>query len=416
MKLLHVVTFLLMTATFSYGQKNLVMVGGGLSDTNDAIWNEVVNLAGGQGVARIGVVTAASADPWDSWLYYEDQFVNKYGAASAYWVPVTVDSKEMNSDPDVVANIHQQTGFFFGGGDQSRVVESFFLENRVDSPALVAIKEEYDAGAVVGGTSAGTACMSSSVMVTGGLSWSGLVNGACACDIHPDDPLDGLTYDQDGGLGMIDKVILDSHFSERGREGRLIRLLADTKDQSRGTMLGIGMDENTALVIYGVGTNSQRGVAIGEHGVFIAELYNAVIGTNPNDFNIRYVNTHYITEKDEYDFIGGKVTYAPYKKNLIGDEMYQNAITSTNIFSHPDRTPRQYGEYKRIAINLFDSREDDYTCGCSFMSNPYYYVDYFQMSKSTSYHEYHPTYGHHQISYADMDIDIFRTPHSNCPL
>ncbi|XP_070566911.1 cyanophycinase-like [Ptychodera flava] len=165
-----------------------------------------------------------------------------------------------NSDPDVVNNIHQQTGFFFGGGDQSRVTESWFLSGRVESPALIALKERYAAGAVIGGTSAGTACQSSSVMVTGGLSWQGLVYGACACTSHPDDPRDGLTYDPDGGLGVIDDVVLDTHFSERGREGRLIRLVADTMGQSRGAELGIGVDENTALVIYNVGTNYQWGL------------------------------------------------------------------------------------------------------------------------------------------------------------
>jgi len=47
--------------------------------------------------------------------------------------------------------------------------------------------------------------------------------------------------------------------SERGREGRLIRLLSDTRAQSRGVQYGIGVDEDTALVVYDVNTTQATG-------------------------------------------------------------------------------------------------------------------------------------------------------------
>ena len=47
--------------------------------------------------------------------------------------------------------------------------------------------------------------------------------------------------------------------SERGREGRIIRLVADTRSQTHGTLRGVGVDEDTALVVYNVGQSSSYG-------------------------------------------------------------------------------------------------------------------------------------------------------------
>ena len=80
-------------------------------------------IQGGVGVARMGIVTAASADPEDSAIFYDEIF-RSYGAADVYWIPVHEGNTDANMDPDVVANIQTMTGFFFGGGDQRRVINS----------------------------------------------------------------------------------------------------------------------------------------------------------------------------------------------------------------------------------------------------------------------------------------------------
>lgn len=59
-----------------------------------------------------------------------------------------------------------------------------------------------------------------------------------------------LAYSKYGGLGFLNNYVMDSHFSEKGREMRLIRTLLDSKDlPDIGTPKGLGVDENTALVI-----------------------------------------------------------------------------------------------------------------------------------------------------------------------
>ena len=69
-------------------------------------------------------MTAASADPVDSATYYQDLLENTYNVLETYWIPVHVGNTGANSDPEVVANISRMSGFFFGGGDQARIMES----------------------------------------------------------------------------------------------------------------------------------------------------------------------------------------------------------------------------------------------------------------------------------------------------
>ena len=77
--------------------------------------------------------------------------------------------------------------------------------------------------------------------------------GAYAGGYNPQYPND-LSYDEHGGLGfMPSSFLLDTHFSERGRESRLIRLLQDTRNMAGiGATRGFGVDEDTALVITGL--------------------------------------------------------------------------------------------------------------------------------------------------------------------
>jgi cyanophycinase len=107
-------------------------------------------------VAKIGIFTTASSDPIGAAEYYVDMFVNVYGAASATYIPVTETSNN-GDDPSVAELARQQTGFFFGGGDQLRILTALRPNGR-DTLVLTAVKDMLKAGAVVGGTSAGTAC------------------------------------------------------------------------------------------------------------------------------------------------------------------------------------------------------------------------------------------------------------------
>ncbi len=158
-------------------------------------------------------------------------------------------------DPEVLIALPARVqGVFFSGGDQWRLRRAFFDRDDRPNPWLQALRDAAAKGdVVIGGTSAGSAVQSSGPMITSGTTEEALKHGAIASPppvpgcTRSGDCIGGLdedafTYWPAGGLGLAPDMSVDTHFSERARELRLLRLLADT-----GTRFGIGIDETSAL-------------------------------------------------------------------------------------------------------------------------------------------------------------------------
>jgi cyanophycinase len=90
-------------------------------------------------------------------------------------------------------------------------------------------------------------------LLVNGSTYNGLVNGVAEADLIDMHPF-RISYDPQGGLGLISGYVLDSRFSELGREGRLTKVLHETRNLATGATKGIGIDENTALVVTNVFT------------------------------------------------------------------------------------------------------------------------------------------------------------------
>ena len=294
---------------------------------------------GGKGKARFGVISAASENPCcdedSSWAYYQSQLI-KYGAAEVYYIPVTVNTTENNDDPRVISQIRTLTGFFFGGGDQSRIITSFYNQDqRVPSPALMAIKETLLAtGGVVAGTSAGTDVQTLNTMITGGSSYNGLLVGTQTYWQITDLPNENiLTAYGPGGIGTFPYGLLDTHFANRGRHGRLIAMALDTSSHPVGSHICIGVDENTALVVTGPWDN-RKGRVLGEGGVFLADMSDAdasapALGTYRQ---IRQVRASRLSSGDMLDMLTMRITFASYKESMTTKEQDVLPVTSKNIF------------------------------------------------------------------------------------
>ena len=82
--------------------------------------------------------------------------------------------------------------------------------------------------------------------------WSSLAEGVFANTGYSNKYPNNMAYDPNGGLGLIDDFVLDTHFSEMGREGRLIKVVQETRDIATGTTRGLGVDEDTALFVTGL--------------------------------------------------------------------------------------------------------------------------------------------------------------------
>jgi cyanophycinase len=167
-------------------------------------------------------------------------------------------------------------GVFFTGGDQWKLRRAFFRRDDTPNAWLLALRAAVARGdVVIAGTSAGSAVQSGAPMLSNGTPEWALKHGAIASpppapgcarsgDCFGGLDEDAFTFWPAGGLGLAPGIIIDTHFSERARELRLLRLLADT-----GTRLGIGIDETSALHLRWHGDDRLEITALGAHGGWV---------------------------------------------------------------------------------------------------------------------------------------------------
>jgi cyanophycinase len=195
---------------------HLMLIGGG--EKPRAAMEKFVELAGGKN-APIVVIPTASEEA-DTEEYYTNLFKKDYGSTDVVVLPIkTVDDANR---ADLVAAAKRARGIFFGGGDQVRITKAL-----LGTAVLEALREAWRNGAVVGGTSAGTACQSE-LMITGEGDFK--VIRAGAVELIP-------------GLGFLrSDVIVDQHFIARQRQNRLLTVLLEHPGH-----LGVAVDEDTAI-------------------------------------------------------------------------------------------------------------------------------------------------------------------------
>ena len=221
-------------------QGHLFIIGGGARPPH--LMERFVTLAGGPG-SKVLVVPFASEDVEDTGAYNAAEFRN-LGCIADY-------VRFNKGEADLEANLKMLdgvTGVFFSGGDQNRLTDMLLGTTFLDR-----IKEIYQQGGVVGGTSAGAAVMSK-IMITG--------DEAINTNQDVSFPFikKGNTITAEG-FGFLDFAIIDQHFIQRKRENRLIELVITHQ------MLGIGIDESTAIIV------SQDGSfeVVGDRSVMVLE-------------------------------------------------------------------------------------------------------------------------------------------------
>lgn len=301
----------------SYAQPagNLVIVGGGLEADNADIFNEFIRLAGGASKARIAVIPSASGVPVQSWVSFrnilkgyglrEDQLMLVPIAMADDDSTLTFDErnwKDNADDPVWVKKISQCSGVWFTGGDQIRTYACLCRGSHHTTPVLDAIREMYNSGGVIGGTSAGAAIMSNP-MIGGGSSITALEYGVDPGPVLPDSDPKGLFILP--GLGFFTAGIVDQHFHRRARLGRLV--VALMHDSCLGKP-GFGIDENTALVFYGKSNTCQ---VMGQGGVSIFKTDNAGIKRTSAGFTAENIQFSYLESGDRFDATSLKIQPDP---------------------------------------------------------------------------------------------------------
>lgn len=196
----------------------------------------------GEGTLVIATIASAKRDG-----YFEAYCEGFAPLGIGRLVELYLDDRDQARDPARARMIDQADGIFFTGGDQSRL-----MKLTEDTPIATAIRALHQRGGLVAGTSAGASAQGETMVVGGSGEETPRVGDI---ELAP-------------GLGLIPNCIIDQHFAERGRIGRLIGAVSRRPD-----CLGIGVDEDTALRI-------EAGTArvIGSGGVTIIDAARASHG------------------------------------------------------------------------------------------------------------------------------------------
>ncbi|RNI24667.1 cyanophycinase [Flexivirga caeni] len=223
--------------------RSLLIIGGAEDKVGRVtILRRFVRLAGGR-KSRIVVIPTASSVPDEVVEVYSTVF-SRLGAPQID--AVNPPDRAHSSDAGLVALIDQATGVFLSGGNQLRLSQLI-----VGTPLGAAILRAYERGAVIAGTSAGASIMSQFMISMGDEG------------VTPRQRSSQLT----AGLGLLPGVIVDQHFDQRARYGRLLSLVA-----SSPSLLGMGIDEDTAAEI----TDGTELTVVGSGAVFVVDARTAV--------------------------------------------------------------------------------------------------------------------------------------------
>jgi cyanophycinase len=186
---------------------------------------------------RMVLATVASEEP--------DGYLEKYRQSFAdLGVPevteLYIDERDQATMEEKLVDLREVEAVFFSGGDQLRITSLIG-----DTPIYQRVHDIFANGGVIAGTSAGASAMSETM----------LVRGPNAASFRIGD------LSMAPGLGLLPNVIIDQHFAERGRIGRLIGAVSQNP-----RVLGIGIDEDTAIVVQG-----ERIEVIGSGAVYLVD-------------------------------------------------------------------------------------------------------------------------------------------------
>lgn len=251
----------------------LIIIGGHEDKQGErTILKTVAHRARGEH-GRLVIVTVASQLPEELGHEYRALF-KELGVGDVDVVDIR--TRDEATDQKNVDKIADAKVVFFTGGDQLRITSQIG-----DSPVFRCMKEIYHKGATIAGTSAGAAAMPETMLIAGPSDKS---NQISALEMAP-------------GLAFMQGVVIDSHFAERGRMGRLLGAVAQNPRN-----IGLGIDEDTAILV----TGQERFEVIGSGAVYVVDgmgiSYSSLSEKQPDGVvTICDVKLHVLGQDDQYD-------------------------------------------------------------------------------------------------------------------
>ncbi len=255
----------------------LVIIGGAEDQKQHCTILKTVLRISGETNPRVAVIAAASAEPVETGQEYE-QIFEELGAESVR--VLQVNSRSSAQDHSSAAVLQEAAVIFITGGDQLR------LTSILGGTALMEkLWMRFQSGAILAGTSAGASAMSETMIIGGSAD-------------QP--PQRGLIH-MSPGFGFLPRVLVDQHFAQRGRFGRLIAAIALNPG-----FWGMGIDENTAVVV-----SEGRWVdVIGSNGVTMIDgrslIHTNVTETAPREtLTLSALQVHVLAQGAGFDLHSG---------------------------------------------------------------------------------------------------------------
>lgn len=295
---------------------HLMMVGGALQTTNKAVFDKLIEYAGGVDNARFVILPAANLSTESGRGFCEELRLHGIPPDRAEVLNVfESNAATATNDKAILDMVRNATAVYMIGGDQRRLVRALTRKDGSDTPLLYEMRKLYQRGGLIAGTSAGASAQSQLMLAVSGLP-----------DMLVDEGLDtldyGLTDDvaergllMTRGLGFHHPGIIDQHFLQyRGRLGRLTRATADS-----GVPCGFGIDKNSAMSVEPDGR-----VLIAGGNVLIIEPGESLGQDGPCGYEIRDVRISLLSDGDVYDPRTKKVSVAASKAPLLPKDLAFN--------------------------------------------------------------------------------------------
>jgi cyanophycinase len=248
----------------------LIVIGGKEDKSGDMVI--LKNIAEKVGRHKLVLATIASQVPEEVWDDYKKIFKD-LGVKNLEHFSIT-QHKEALDDANL-EKFKDAHAVFFTGGDQLKITTKIG-----GTPVLESIHKIYKSGGLIIGTSAGAAIMGKTMLVGGEDGESHKVGN----------------WMMSPGLGFVEDIIVDQHFAQRGRLGRLLGAIA-----LNPSILGIGIDEDTAIVVHEgtfkvLGTNAVY--VVDGHDVSDTNISQAAANQTMSMHNVRL---HVMAHEERYN-------------------------------------------------------------------------------------------------------------------
>jgi cyanophycinase len=223
--------------------------------------------------SKLVVATVASESPKETFNEYE-KCLRGIGMRHVHHLCVD-DRKEAQLESRLNV-LRDAAGVFFTGGGQLKITSQIG-----DTPVYTRVREIYESGGIVAGTSAGASVMTETMIVSGDGDHSHRI---------------GSMLQLAPGFGLLRGVIVDQHFAERGRIGRLLGAVAQNP-----RLLGVGLDEDAAILV-----RRGRFQVVGSGAVYVLDgskvTFTNIDEAEPEEPLCIYgVKVHVLNQSDSFD-------------------------------------------------------------------------------------------------------------------